>query len=234
MEAVLEGGDHAEVASPAAQRPEQVGVVGLAGDHELAVGGDDVGRDQAVAGHAVGAPKPALATAERQPGDPGRRHDPTGRGEAEELGLAIEIPPGRPAAGTGGARRRVDPHPAHRRQVDHEPAVAGPEAGHVVPPAANRQRQLMGAGEPDARDDVGHPAARHDQRRTPIDHPVPDPCAPGRSRVSSGEMSSLTDARSSSTAAASEALPVPSIVLSWPPWNPPPSSAATHETTISS
>jgi hypothetical protein len=44
---------HAEVAAAAAQPPEQVGVLVLAGRHELAVGGDDIRRQQVVAGQAV-------------------------------------------------------------------------------------------------------------------------------------------------------------------------------------
>src|SRR6185503_1246998 len=53
MEAELERGDDPEVAAAPAQTPEQVRVLFLAGSQELAVGGDDVGGKQVVAGQAV-------------------------------------------------------------------------------------------------------------------------------------------------------------------------------------
>ena len=47
---------HAEVAAAAVQRPEQVGVLVLAGGDLPAVGGDEIDRDQVVAGE----PEPPL------------------------------------------------------------------------------------------------------------------------------------------------------------------------------
>ena len=48
-----EAGDDAEIAAAAAQRPEQVGVLLLAGGDEAAVGQHDVGLEQIVDGQAV-------------------------------------------------------------------------------------------------------------------------------------------------------------------------------------
>ena len=99
---------------------------------------------------------------------------PPGAASPKSLRLAIEIRPRRPALGPDGAALRIDPNPPHRRQVDHQPAVAGPEPGDVVPSAAHRQQQVVVGGEPDAGDDVGHAAAPGDHGRPPVDHAVPD------------------------------------------------------------
>jgi hypothetical protein len=48
----LELGDDAEVAAAAADAPEQVGVLVLAGPYHPAVGEDDLSRDEVVAGQA--------------------------------------------------------------------------------------------------------------------------------------------------------------------------------------
>jgi hypothetical protein len=55
----LEGGDDAEVATAAAQRPEEVLVLGRACPEEAAIGGDDIGGEQVVAGEAVLGLQPA-------------------------------------------------------------------------------------------------------------------------------------------------------------------------------
>ncbi len=76
VELELERRDDPEVAAAAAQTPEQVGVLLLARDHELAVGGDDVTRAQVVDREAELAHQVADATAERQPRDAGVADDP--------------------------------------------------------------------------------------------------------------------------------------------------------------
>jgi hypothetical protein len=45
VEAVLKGSRHAEVAPAAAHPPEEVRVLGIAGDPQLAVGGDEIDGD---------------------------------------------------------------------------------------------------------------------------------------------------------------------------------------------
>src|SRR4029450_10452390 len=47
-------------------------------------------------------------------------------------------------------------------------------ASDVVAPTAHRDEQLMGAGELDGRDDVGHPGTADNERRVPVDHAIPD------------------------------------------------------------
>ena len=165
MQAELELGHHAEVAAAAAQAPEQLGVLALARAHRLPVGGDQVGRDQVVAGQAVLAHQPADAAAEREPGDAGGGDEAAGRGQAEGLGLGVELAPGEAALGPHGARLGVDPDALHRREVDHQAAVAGGVAGHVVAAAAHGDGQALAAGEADRGDDVAR--ARCSARSAP-------------------------------------------------------------------
>src|SRR5438128_7431442 len=44
----------------------------------------------------------------------------------------------------------------------------------AVASATDRDEQVVGTGELDGRDDVGHPGAADDERRAPVDHAVPD------------------------------------------------------------
>ena len=69
---------------------------------------------------------------------------------------------------------RVDPDRVHRRQVEHEAAVAGREAGDAVPAAAYGEGQALAAGELHAAENVGHAAAANDQRRPLVVGAVPD------------------------------------------------------------
>ena len=93
MEPVLEGRDDPEVAAAAAQAPEQVGYLALARGHEAAVGGDNVRRDQVVAGKAVLA-LGAGRCRRRASGPRCRCVDGTARSsKAEHLRLAVKLAP---------------------------------------------------------------------------------------------------------------------------------------------
>ena len=174
MQPELERGRDAEVAAAAAQPPQQLGVLVLAGVHELAVGGDDVGGEQVVAGQADLAHQPADAAAEREPGDPRGGHEPAGDREPERLRLVVEVRPRAAALGHGGAAGGVDAHAGHGRQVDDHAAVAGGEAGQRVPAAADGDEQVLAAREVDRAHDVGDAGAADDQRRPPVVGAVPD------------------------------------------------------------
>ena len=63
VQPILEAGDDAEIAATAAHGPEQVGVVGLVGDEDVAGGGDDLDGEQRVDGEAVLAHEVADAAA---------------------------------------------------------------------------------------------------------------------------------------------------------------------------
>ena len=76
-----------------------------------------------------------------KPADAGGRDDPARHGQAEELRLAIDVTPGRPALSAHDARSGIDADAAHRREVDDDPTVVDGVAGDVVPAATHRQER---------------------------------------------------------------------------------------------
>ena len=91
----LEGhaGDDAEPAAAAFERPEEIGIRTGVGDSDLAVGGHDLGLEEARAGHAVGFGETAEAAAEHQAGDAHRHaaaplHVAPALGRHRVIGLA--------------------------------------------------------------------------------------------------------------------------------------------------
>ncbi len=142
----VERGRDAEVPAAAAQAPEQLAVLVLARVHQTTVGGDHVGRHQVVAGQAVLAHEPTDAAAEREAGDAGARHEPAGHGQAEGLRLVVELGPGEARLRGCGLRLHVDADALHRREVDHDPAVAGGEAGDAVCRRRGRRRAASRCG----------------------------------------------------------------------------------------
>ena len=174
MEAVLEGGDDTEVAAPAPQRPEQIVVLLLAGDDDLAVGGDHLGRLQVVARQPVLAGQVPDAAAQREAGDPRRADDAARRRQTIHVGRLVEhLPRATPA----GARRPgvlVDGHRLQRAEIDDDAAVVGAETGRAVGATANAQVKTFSAGEGDDRSHVARARAAHDRRRSLVDHPVMD------------------------------------------------------------
>ena len=129
MQLELEGRDDPEIAAAASERPEQVLVLGLAGPHRLAVGGDHLGGEQVVDGQPVAAGQVADAAAEGETGDAGGRNDPAGRRQAVGVGGIVEITPGGAPARSGSPAGRIDVDMPHQRQVDDHPAVVGAEPG---------------------------------------------------------------------------------------------------------
>ena len=114
MEREPEPGRDAEVAAAAADRPEQVGLVLGVHAVELAVGGHDLGGQQAVDREAVLADEVPDAAAERDPPDPHRTRvaepdpQPMGVGRVRELdarsgrsGPTPSAPRGRPRSNAG-------------------------------------------------------------------------------------------------------------------------------------
>ncbi len=162
VEPELEAGDDAEVAAAAAQRPEQVGVLGLAGGDGPPVGEDDVGREQVVAGEPVLPAQPADAAAEREAGDAGVGDDPARGRQPVELRLAVELAPQDAGLGADRARRRIDADPLHRREVDDQPAVADGRAGDVVAAAADGDFELLRSRELYGIHDIREPSALSD------------------------------------------------------------------------
>ena len=98
---------------------------------------------------------------------------PGHRGEAVDLGLAVNVTQEAAGLGAGRARDRVHPHAAHERHVEHQSSIAHGKSGDVVTAALDGQSQAALACEVHARHDVGNPEAAHDERRPPVDHGVP-------------------------------------------------------------
>ena len=120
--------------------------VALARQH-VAIGGDDVGRQQVVDGQAELAGQPAEAAAQRQPGDAGGRVDAGRRGQAERLRLAVDV-----AQGARRARpRRAARAGSTRTDFMRERSIISPPsqtalAGDVVAAAAHRDQQRRARG----------------------------------------------------------------------------------------
>jgi len=150
----FEGGHNAEVTAAAAQSPQQVGVLGGAGMHQPAIGGYDLRRDQVVAAQAVGAAQPAIAAAQRQPGDARPGIHAARRRQTVRLRRRVDVAPRRAASDADRSPGRVDLDLLHLGEIDDDAPVVGRVTGHVVPAAPNREQQIVLAGEVDRRDDV--------------------------------------------------------------------------------
>jgi hypothetical protein len=172
MELELEGGDDAEVAAAAAQRPEEVRVlVGRRAD-EAPVGGDQLAGEQVVAGEPVLALEPARAAAEREPGDAGRGDAPSGGGEAVLLGGAVDLRPGGAGADARAPGDGIHLDLVERADVQHEAAVVEAAAGHRVPAGSHAHLEPALAGEGERGDHVVGTLAAGDRERPLLDHRV--------------------------------------------------------------
>ena len=174
VEPELERGDDAEVGARAAESPEQVRMFLLGGAHDPLVRRDELDREQVVDRQAVLALESAHAAAERQPRNPGVRHDPDGADEAVLLRRVVEVAEERAAADAGNPTLRVNLNAPHAGEVDHDPVVAGREPRNAVAAAANRNHELLLARESKCRDDVVDARRPNDERGPPVGHPVPD------------------------------------------------------------
>src|SRR5215472_15267654 len=116
----------------------------------------------------------AKVAAQRQPADPGVADDPAGGGEGERLRGSVELAPQNAARGPGGAGRRVNADRLHQGEVDHDPAVADGVTGHRVPAAADGDKEVALAREPDGGRHIVRAGATGDERRMAIDATVPD------------------------------------------------------------
>ena len=161
---------------PAPRTPQNRSLFSLgAGRDQLAVGGDQVHREQLVDRQAVLAHQPADAAAQGEPGQAGVGHDARRHGQPEGLRLPVELAEPHPRLGPHRPVGQVDPHALHQRQVDHQPVVAHRQAREAVAAAPDRHGEPDPAGEADGVDDVRHAGAAGDQRRVPVDRPVPHP-----------------------------------------------------------
>ena len=160
--AVLKRGDDTEVATAAAESPEQVLVLGRARTNHLSLCGDNVRRQEVVAGEPMTGHQPAESTAERESRDTRRRHHAPGRREPEGEGCAIQLAPGHAPLRAYGPSIGLHLDGSHRREVDHDAVLVHGEAGDVVTAPTNGHPAAVRAREPDRGNDVL-------SRRTPND-----------------------------------------------------------------
>src|SRR5215210_1401343 len=137
MEPILEGGGDAEIAAAATQSPEEVGVLVRTSRQHVALGCNQVNRQQVIAGEAVLTHEKAMAATERQASDAGRAGYPAGSCQTKGLRLMIEVSPGDPTLGADCLAHRINPHAPHTRQVYHQAAVANRKTRHAVAAAAD-------------------------------------------------------------------------------------------------
>jgi hypothetical protein len=103
MQPILKRRHDTEVAAPAAQPPQQIGVLALAGRHHAPIRHHDLRGDQVIAAQPVLVAQPAEPTAQRQPGNPRAREDSTRRGKAVRLRRRVQFAPRHTALSTSRA-----------------------------------------------------------------------------------------------------------------------------------
>jgi hypothetical protein len=172
MQAQLERGDHAEAASAAAQRPQELGMLVARRAHDAPVVRHQLGGEQVVAGQAVQALQPPRAAPEGEAGHARGRHPPAGGGQAVRLGGAVDIGPERSAADTDDPALGVDDDLVQAADVEHDAVVAQRQAGDRVTARAHRDRQVVVTGEAERGDHVGRVEAAHHGARPAVDHRV--------------------------------------------------------------
>lgn len=173
MRPVPQLGDHADVATAAAQRPVQLRVVARVGGDPTTVGEDDLRAEQVVQGKAEPPAERAVPAGQGQAGhahvaDHTRGHHQVVRGGGgEQVG----------GAGTAGHRHRaavrIDPDGVQAGQVEHQAPVAQCPARPVVPARADRHRQVAPGGDADRRSHLVGVQAVGDQGGLTVDGGVP-------------------------------------------------------------
>ena len=174
LETKLEAGDDAEVSAAAANTPEQVGVLGVAG-RQVAVGRDQLGPTAAGRPSGRACASASRSPAEGQTGQSGVGHRPDRNGQGEGLCGAVELAEQDTGLRPHRALLRVHPDLLHRPEVDHDPVVADRQPGKAVASAANGQREGGPSRERDGRADVGDVCAAQDRRGVTVDSTRSDP-----------------------------------------------------------
>ena len=164
----------AEVAAAPADPPVQVWMRVRAGGDDVAIGRDDLGGEDVVAGEPEPTPEVAVAATERQAADARMRDDAARGHEAMVLGLAIEIGQQRAPLDPRPAGGRIDDDGTHEPEVDDDATVRDRLAPRAMAAAADRDLELVGPREAHGRHHVRGAARPKDERWVLVDHAVPD------------------------------------------------------------
>ena len=199
MKSKEEGRDHAEVAAPAANRPEEVGVFLFTGRHEATIGEYHVRAEQVVDGEAVRTRQVADPTAQCEAGDPRAANRSARSGHAKGVRRVVHVSPYAASFHADGARGGIHAYPLHAREIDNQTIVADPEAAPVVAAPAYRGQQLVFASKLHRGRDVGRVHAACDQLRAFVDHCIVDlacrivDSVRGLNKITAEEVSQLID-----------------------------------------
>ena len=174
MQAELQPGHDAEVASPTTDRPEEVRLRVGVGAHESPVGGHDVGGEQAVDRQAVLADEEPDASSHRDPADADGAGVPEPGRETVSAGRHGVLRGRESRSDPRGRTRNVDLESAHVRQVELDPAVGAAVPGPAMAATAHRELEPGLPGEPDGPRDVLIAGCSHDDRRAQIVPAVED------------------------------------------------------------
>src|SRR5262245_28028147 len=143
MKVVFKRRDDAEIATAAAQAPEEIGVFGRTCPHPSTVGRHDIGGQEIIACQSESAAQPAKATTERKSGDAGVTVDTHGRGEAMGLRRPVEFTQEQPGFGARNVALGINSNLLHPRQVNYQAAVTHGIPSDVMAAAADRETQLL-------------------------------------------------------------------------------------------
>ena len=169
----LELGHDAEVAAAAAQRPEQVRVLGRTRPDTAPVGQHDLGRLEVVDREPVHPAEPSPAAAECQPADT-RVADCAGRDrQTVLLGGGVELPERGAPADADPAGRRIDHDVVDQAQIDHHTALGHRGTPVAVPAAADGHLEPGVLGVPQCDRNIVRPGAPRDDGGPPVDVAVP-------------------------------------------------------------
>ena len=91
MELELELGDHAKIAAPASNRPEQIWVLIRRGPEEVSIRSNEFHRDEVVAAQTTLAAQPADTSSKGKPADTCVADEPTRGGQTMLLGGRIQL-----------------------------------------------------------------------------------------------------------------------------------------------
>ena len=150
----LDGSHGRDVAAAATDRPEEVGLVLLVDAEVPAVGGDHLGRDDAVAGEPERADHPAEAATERIAEHADVRRGPGQIGETVLASRDREWLREHPGLDPRASSVRVDLDAAHPFRLQEQRVLAPVDGPRVVATGVERDAQPALCGEPDGRHDI--------------------------------------------------------------------------------
>ena len=84
----------------------------------------------------------------------------------------IDVAGGATGTDADGLAGRIHAYALHRRQVDHETFIDTAKAGAIMPPAADRDGELVLAAKIHRRDDVADIGAAGNEQGMLVDHAV--------------------------------------------------------------